>query len=155
MRNSQVRREQQRLDNLFVKITAFSDDIELQSHWARYLCICVSGFLENSVRMIYSQYAKNKSTPQIANFVESQLDEFQNPKMEKILRLTGLFSREWESNLRKDTEGELKDSVDSIVSNRNNIAHGQDVAITYVRIKIYYQNALKVVDLIENQCNPE
>ena len=107
------------------------------------------------MRIIYSEYVKNKSTLQIANFVESQLDEFQNPKMEKILRLTGLFSREWESNLKKDTEGELKDSVDSIVSNRNNIAHGQDVAITYVRIKTYYQNALKVVDLIENQCNPE
>ena len=46
MKNIEVIRYQQRLDDLFKKIVAFAEDIELQSHWARYLCILVSGFLE-------------------------------------------------------------------------------------------------------------
>jgi hypothetical protein len=155
MKNREISHYKQRLDNLFNKIAAFSVEPELQSHWARYLCILVSGFLETSVRAIYSEYAKNKAAPYIVNYVEGRLGDFQNAKMEKILQLTRLFSREWESNLRDATEGNLKDAVDSIVINRHKIAHGEDVGISYVRIKEYYQAAIKVVELIEKQCNGE
>ena len=131
MKNQEISSNKQRLDNLFKKITAFSTDTDLQSHWARYLCILVSGFLETSVRIIYREYARKKATPQVANFVEGKLEDFQNPKMEKILQLTGLFSKEWANELRLETEGELKDAVDSIANNRNQIAHGGSVGISY------------------------
>ena len=146
MKNQEISSNKQRLDNLFKKITAFSTDTDLQSHWARYLCILVSGFLETSVRIIYREYAKSKATPQVANFV-------QNPKMEKILQLTGLFSKEWANELRLETEGELKDAVDSIANNRNQIAHGGSVGISYSQIKSYYDRAIEVIELIENQCS--
>lgn len=153
MKNQEISSNKQRLDNLFKKITAFSTDTDLQSHWARYLCILVSGFLETSVRIIYREYAKKKAIPQVANFVEGKLEDFQNPKMEKILQLTGLFSKEWENQLRRQTEGELKDAVDSIANNRNQIAHGGSVGISYLQIKDYYERAIKVIELIENQCS--
>ncbi len=153
MKNQDISRNKQELDCLFEKVTVFSADTYLQSHWARYLCILVSGFLETSVRIIYRDYAKNKATPQIANFVEGKLEDFQNPKMEKILQLTGLFSKEWENDLRRETEGELKDAVDSIANNRNQIAHGGSVGISYSQIKSYYDRAIKVIELIENLCS--
>ncbi len=153
MKNREISSNKQRLDNLFKKITAFSTDTDLQSHWARYLCILVSGFLETSVRIIYREYAKDKAIAQVANFVEGKLEDFQNPKMEKILQLTGLFSKEWENKLRQETEGELKDAVDSIANNRNQIAHGGSVGISYGQIKDYYDRAIKVIELIENQCS--
>lgn len=153
MKNQEISSNKQRLDNLFKKITAFSTDTDLQSHWARYLCILVSGFLETSVRIIYREYAKKKATPQVANFVEGKLEDFQNPKMEKILQLTGLFSKEWANELRLETEGELKDAVDSIANNRNQIAHGGSVGISYSQIKSYYDRAIEVIELIENQCS--
>lgn len=153
MKNQEISSNKQRLDNLFKKITAFSTDTDLQSHWARYLCILVSGFLETSVRIIYREYARKKATPQVANFVEGKLEDFQNPKMEKILQLTGLFSKEWANELRLETEGELKDAVDSIANNRNQIAHGGSVGISYSQIKSYYDRAIEVIELIENQCS--
>ena len=153
MKNQEISSNKQRLDNLFKKITAFSTDTDLQSHWARYLCILVSGFLETSVRIIYREYAKSKATPQVANFVEGKLEDFQNPKMEKILQLTGLFSKEWANELRLETEGELKDAVDSIANNRNQIAHGGSVGISYSQIKSYYDRAIEVIELIESQCS--
>lgn len=148
-----VSRYRQRLDHLFKQIGGFSEDIEMQAHWAQYICVLVSGFLEISVRSIYSEYAYTKAEHKVANFVENELKSFQNPKMEKILELTRSFSPEWEKFLREKTEGELKDAVDSIVANRNRIAHGEDVGITYHRIKGYYQDAIKVIELIDNQCN--
>ena len=73
--------------------------------------------------------------------------------MENILALTGAFNRHWAEKLQRETEGELKDSVDSIVANRHNIAHGQNSGISYIRIRDYYQNARKVILLIEEQCS--
>lgn len=153
MKNQEINRNKQKLDSLFEKVKDFSADTYLQSHWARYLCISVSGFLETSVRIIYREYAKSKAIPQVANFVEGKLEDFQNPKMEKILQLTGGFSKEWASELRLKTDDELKDAVDSIAHNRNQIAHGGSVGISYSQIKSYYERAIKVIELIENQCS--
>jgi len=153
MKNIEIVRYQQRLDRLFKQIADFSENIKLQSDWAKYLCVLVSGYLETSVRLTYSQYAKEKAAPYVANFVEGKLKRFQNPNMANILELTRLFSPEWEKSLKKITEGELKDAVDSIVINRHKIAHGESVGITYIRIKNYYKNAIKVVEIINNQCN--
>lgn len=155
MKNIEVVRYKKQLDELFNKISALSEDLELQSHWSRYLCIRISGFLEVSVRAIYSQYAKDKAAPYVANYVQSQLKNFQNPNMEKIIQLTGFFDREWADTLKRDTEGELKDAIVSIVAVRNDIAHGGSGDITYVRIKDYYKRVVKVVELIEKQCNGE
>jgi len=152
MRNIEAVRYQKRLDHLFEKISAFPDDIELQSHWARYLCILVSGFLETSVKAIYSQYASEKAAPNVANYVTRRLERFTNPNMEDILILTGMFNEEWRKQLESTTEGELRDAVDSIVANRNQIAHGANVGISFVTIKNYYKSVVKVVNRIESTC---
>jgi RiboL-PSP-HEPN len=150
--NVEILRQKNRLDALFSKNSFFKDEPEIQSHWARYLCILTSGFLENSVRELYSEYAKSKCAPYVANFVERQISRFQNPDMNKILTLVGSFSQEWEEDLRAKTSGEICDAVNSIVNNRNNIAHGRNVGISYVNVKDYYERILELVDIIEEQC---
>ena len=152
MKTLEAVRHRQRLDNLFAQISAFSGDAELQSQWARYLCVLVSGFLEVSICAIYNQFARQKASPYVANYVESELRYFQNPKMSKIVELTRAFNPQWASELETVAEEEMKTAVDSIVANRNQIAHGEDVGITYTRIKNYYERAIKVVDLIEKIC---
>jgi hypothetical protein len=152
MKNRDVVRYQQRLDNLFEKVKDI-EDFELKAHWAKYLCILVSGYLETSVRAIYSEYTSKRADINVANYVGSRLERFQSPKMGNILELTRAFSRQWADELESATEGELKESVDSIVANRHNIAHGQDTGISYVTIHGYYQNAIKVVELLEKQCS--
>ena len=163
MRSLKIAKEQQRLDNLFKKINKEIQkkspedskppdeyDFELQAHWANYLCILVSGFLENSISTIYIEYAKKKATPQIVNFVEKKLEKFQNPKMEKIFQLMDSFDKKWGDQLRTKTEGEIKDAVNSIVDLRNRIAHGKFVNTTYITIKNYYQSSKKLLDVIED-----
>jgi hypothetical protein len=152
MRDLEVIRYQKRLDGLFKQVSLMRDNAELQSHWARYLCILVSGFLEVSVRSLYSGYAKSKAAPYVVNFVERNLERLQNPNMEKILSIAVSFSPEWEAELRAATEGALKDAVDSVVANRNSISHGQDVGITYVRVSDYYKRVVRVLELVERHC---
>lgn len=146
-------RYKQRLDNLFGQISVFSGNPELQAQWARYLCVLVSGFLETSICAIYGEFARRTASPYVANFVKCEFGSFQNPKMGKILDLTRAFNPQWANQLEAATEGQLKDAVDSVVANRNQIAHGRDVGITYARIKDYYEDVIQVVNLIEGMCS--
>lgn len=152
MKSHEINKRKQQLDHVFDQTKTVSQDPETLSHWARYLCVLVSGFLESSIRTLYGQYARTKAAPNVANYVEGQLKYFQNPKMERILELARLFSPQWEAELRTASEGEAKDAVDSIVANKNSIAHGESVGITVTRMKRYYESALRVVDTIESQC---
>lgn len=152
MKNVRVLRYKARLDNLFKKIKALSGDIELQAHWAKYLCVLVSGFLETSVSAIYSQYAQECAAPNVANFVARRLSAFTNPNMTRIISQISSFNPEWGASLAEQTEGEIKNAVDSICANRNLIAHGRDTGTTYARIYDWYQTAIELVELLEKQC---
>jgi RiboL-PSP-HEPN len=142
------------LNSLFAKISSLpTDDLELRSHWARYLCVLVEGHVETAVRAIYDDYARRAAGAQpVVNYAAANLRRFQNPNMERILELTSRFSPEWAASLRAQTDGRLKDAVDSVVSLRNQIAHGQSVGVTYSRIKDYYEHVSEVLDLLDTQC---
>ena len=96
------------------------------------------------MRAIYGQYTQDKAAPNVANYVIRRLDGFQNPNMSKIISLTNSFNKEWGASLGEQTEGQLKNAIDSICENRNRIAHGRDSGITYTRINDWYQDAIRV-----------
>ncbi|MFC1970617.1 HEPN domain-containing protein [Chloroflexota bacterium] len=152
MTNIEIFRYKQRLDYLFDQIRSFSDNTELQAQWARYLCILVAGFTETSVQAILNEYVRNKAAPSVASYAFSRLKRFTNPKMEDILTLLGFFDSKWRDNTENFAEGKLKEAVDSIMAQRNLIAHGNDTGISYVRIKDYYERIIKLIDYIENTC---
>jgi len=154
MKCHSVQQSKQKLDSIFKLVESLPDDPETKAHWARYLCVLVSGFIENSVRSLYIQYAQNKSAPYVSAYVARNLGQFQNPKMQNIVNLAHSFSPAWGKELKDATDGELKDAIDTVVSNKNNIAHGKDVQITLIGIKNYYARAWKVLGIIDNHCNP-
>jgi hypothetical protein len=147
----EITRQRQRLDDLFQKAKDLPD-AEIQSHWSRYLCILVSGFLENSVRITYAEYARLRADVSVADFVESRLRQFLNPKMGSIIDLAACFNQEWRTHLEEETRGQLGESVNSIVNNRHKIAHGESVGLSIRTLLQYYQDALKVVELLRRQC---
>lgn len=151
MKDIEVFRAQQRLDNLFKQVSQLQDP-ELQAHFSRYLCVLVAGFLETSIRRFYSLYARNSASPAVAHFVEVHLKWFQNPTCGKICDVARAFDPAWETQFQQATEGELKDAIESIMANRHNIAHGGNTGISYVTIKNYYERSIKVLDFIERQC---
>jgi len=71
------------------------------------------------------------------------------PNMETIIQVVAAFDKQFGEDLRKTTEGKLKDGVDSIVSNRNQIAHGQSVGLSLGTLKDYYQSANSVIGTID------
>jgi len=155
MKTIEAVRYKQRLDNLFECGSKFSDDIEMLSHWAKYLCIMVSGFIETAVRATYTAYARKKAAPYVANYACAKLGKLSNPKMQDICELTRSFNETWGNRLEKATDGDIKDAVDSIVANRNQIAHGRDVGMSFARVKKYYGSVVKMVEIVEATLSEE
>ncbi len=153
MRTRDVTDYKRRLDGLFKKHDSIPfDELEIRAHWARYLCVLISGFIEVSVKAIYIDYSRRKASPQVSNYVDARLNKLTNVSMNKLLNLTRDFSPQWEEALRSVTEGELAAAVDSIVALRNQIAHGNNAAVSYSNIKDYYKRILQVIELLERQC---
>lgn len=141
-----------RLDALFDKVEGL-EDLELQAHWARYLCVLASGYVETSVRAILIDYARDKASPPLRNYIESRLARFQNAKMRRILEEVRNFSPDWADQLEAACRGARKDAVDSLIANRHQIAHGADVGITFSRVRGYYGFAHEVVALLHDVCH--
>ncbi len=148
----EIIRYKNRLDHLFEKSREYSDDPEMQAHWARYLCVLISGFLEVSVRITLNSYSLSRSHDNVSNYVGAKLKLFKSPSMSNIIQLVGLFNGEWAEVISLETEGELKAAVDSIVNNRHQIAHGKDIGLSLVQISEFYQRSIRVIEILHENC---
>jgi hypothetical protein len=156
MHNREIARQFQRLQYLITKSgEATAGNIELQADWAKYLCILSAGLLENAIKEIYIDYARNQVSKPIANFIGSILSPIRNPKSLKFLEIATAFNPIWkdelENHLRDNGRG---DAIDTIMSNRHLIAHGKshNSNVSLAQIKEYVTKAEQVLQFIEEQC---
>ena len=124
---------------------------ELRAEYARYLCVRTSGLIEASVRHIFSQYSARTASPQVARYAATHIDRVRNISSDKVLQLLGAFDPTWRTALEDFIADERKDAFDSIVANRNAIAHGNPTGITYATVRRYYELILEVLDYLEGQ----
>lgn len=153
MRSQDLSSQLQRIRSLIKGThTASANDLELQSHWAKYLCVLCAGLLEDSMTQIYGDYAKRSANPIVASYVFSQLDRVQNPKTQKFVEISSQFSKSWgaELELFVATDGR-KEAIDAIMANRNNIVHGGSSGITISRLTDYLDKSIEVLEYIESK----
>jgi len=143
----------QYLDALFETVKDFKGDFEISSSLARYLCVLVAGFIETSVREILVDYAQETSSLNVATFVSNSLEYMRSPFMGNILDLLGSFSENWREAVKETIrKADLGQHIDAIAKNRNQIAHGAQLDITYQQVSNYYEKAVELVSVIEREC---
>jgi hypothetical protein len=152
--NREIGRQKQRLDDIFQKThAATNQDAEIQAHWAKYLTVLTAGLLENAISEVYKDYVGASSNPRVAKYASSVLDRIQNPKCDRFVEVARAFDSSWaEALITYTSSNGTKEAIDSIMNERNHIAHGKDSSISLARIREYYDASLKVIEFIENQC---
>jgi hypothetical protein len=151
----EVLRQRERIDETFARIGLLNNDAtEVQADFAKYLCVRVSGYLETSIAVLLTAYVGQQSSPAVARFIASEMARFQNAKRERILRLFGRFNEDWRRDLERYLVDERSDAIATIVANRHRIAHGEDSAITYVRVREHWKTICEVVDHIADLLDP-
>lgn len=152
---AEVERLKRALDATFQRAKRLpSEELELRSDFARFLCIRVSGFLEKAIAELLTEHARRNGAPTLLKYVESQVGRSMNLNAAKLKDLVGSFDSDWRLSLETILVGEKKDAVDSIVGLRNRIAHGQDVSVTYSRVWDYYKEIQHVLEAIARLCAP-
>jgi len=156
MQSRELARQLQRLRDLLKRTQeACGNNIEMQSHWAKYLCVLTAGFLENALKGIYTDHAHRVVSMPIANFVSSNLSQIRNPKIQKFFDIAGAFKETWKIELENfaDLNGR-REAIDSIMNQRHLIAHGQshNSNITISQVKDYLDKSVEIIEFIEKQC---
>ncbi|MBZ6303257.1 hypothetical protein KVH08_00450 [Streptomyces olivaceus] len=127
---------------------------ELTSHYSRYLCVLTSGFVEQSVKELVTEYCRARSSEPIQRYVGSQLKKLRNIDSEKLKQLIESFSVEWWREIAEKYPDEL-DTIGSIATVRNNISHGGDTGITMSTMRQYFGDACTLMDKLAELFDPE
>src|ERR1022692_5099703 len=88
---AEVARLEKQLDAAFQRIKSLGPaaDIEVQSDFARYLCVLVSGYLEKSVAELMLEHARNNGAATLQRFVDYRTRQFANPNSQRLPALVG------------------------------------------------------------------
>jgi len=112
----------------------------------------MSGYIEDSVKELFSAYTIERTPTRIFNYVSAQLKYFQTADTEKIGALVSKFDDAWLSSLNNFLTDERKAAVNSVVGNRHRIAHGLDVAVTMSQLSQWYPKVNEVIDHLAHLC---
>ena len=156
MKNRDIQRQIDSLTDLFARAPiACAGDLELEAHWARYLCVRLTGLLEYSIKSIYADYISREATQYVSQFAGATLDvSLRNPDSGALLGFVGKFHLGWQSDLKEFlTEDDRGGAVTSLMKIRNAIAHGTEKEITFHRLSEYKPKVIAVIEFIENQCS--
>lgn len=149
--NANIMIQKQKIDALFNLISSAEDE-ELQSHWAKYLCVLISGYLENAMRIALTEYVSSRAHPNISQYINKNVQKLTNLNSQKIGDLLNSFNDEWKSNFLSMITDEEREAINTIVTNRHNIAHGRDVGLTISSVKTYYERVIHAVEIIYKDC---
>jgi hypothetical protein len=127
------------IELLFNYFDEQNTDEYLSSHIAKYLTVTISGIFEEMVKKGIEEYLINTNIcKEIKNYVNTNVGiNFRNPNTPNLKGLLRNFSSEWAEKI-KLVENESTEALDSIVNNKNLIAHGVNCTITYEEIKNYF-----------------
>ena len=157
MKSRELARQLQKIEAL-IKATSSTtgDNLELQGHWGKYLCVLCAGFLENAISEIYIEFAEKASAPPIASFSRKTLEKITNPKSQKFIETAHNFKKNWGEELEAyfSDNPSKKNAIDSIMNNRHQIAHGKTTSISVARVREYLKESVDVIKFIESQIQP-
>lgn len=142
-----------RLDATFIRARDLPTGSEAQADYSKYLCILVSGFLEKAVETLVAEYVGRRAHPSVHRYV-SRTFKAGNLNTQRLLDVVGHFDPELHDRFALYLGDERRDAINSVFGNRNNIAHGDDVGISYHRVKDYYASIKQVVRFLGEEWVP-
>src|SRR5438445_13647491 len=100
MHNQEISRRLQRLRALVGKVhQACAADVEMRSHWAKYLCVLAAGLIESALEELFSDCAQRAASIHVANYVGVTLSRIQNPKTGRFIDTSRAFKQNWGDSL--------------------------------------------------------
>jgi len=139
------------IDEMLEKAKEYKDDSELACMLSGYLVVFISGIYEDCIERLFIERAGRNNDNEIKGLIEKLMDQkFRNPEYDKIKEILNYLNPEYGKDLRDKLDNKNIDGINSIVNNKNCIAHGSSSNITLLDVETYHKNALKIFEELEN-----
>lgn len=129
-------------------------DDDLRAEVTKHFCVLASGLLEVASKDILARYSMARCAPQVQRFVESRLGDLQSAKIGNIHAFLTSFDPNSADRWLGDLSDEDRDSVDSIVNNRHQIAHGRSIGMSFDTLVRYFGKAQRALAVMERYFPP-
>lgn len=139
---------EKQLDSLFAEVSQVQEGEITKAHLSRYLCIRTSGYLENVTRILIAQFCDGTSPQPINNYIVNRTKYITNLDFKRLKALLSEFDPNWGIEFDERITDQQRSSMNSVISNRNNIAHGNQDSITYRDMANYYRDVKDVCNLL-------
>ncbi|WP_245871278.1 HEPN domain-containing protein [Asanoa hainanensis] len=145
---SEVDRLKKELEELYIRADPRSvDDPELAADLGQYLCLRVSGYLEQAVAVILRDYCSKNSWGFAQQFAHSWIDRMPNLNADALTKMVRRFNGVWAERLDGFlAEEERRTSLNSLVGIRNGVAHGKQQGLSRKRAWEYFEVVEAIVE---------
>jgi hypothetical protein len=124
---------------------------EIENYIIRYLLIFCCAEFSELIREKISNRVRAVNDTYIVHFVEKNIDmRLRNPKMENIYKVLEQFNEGLKDELKKNVDERIRTNWDSIIVNRNLVAHYTqcNISITITELKSLLTDISSVIDEI-------
>lgn len=125
------------------------ENLEDQAHWAKYICVLINGYLEQSIRELILEYVFIHTNNVTLQYIDKSWPRPLNLRCRPFGKFLEKFNKVWSIEFRRwlDENDQYEKELDAIVSSRNNIAHGKEanatnVTLPFVKKKLMVANEL-------------
>jgi hypothetical protein len=150
---SEVARLESLVDGAFSRYSELPTGSQVQSDFARYLCVLVAGFMEQATQELALEWCRKQSSPSIQRFAAQQLDRLQNVNSDRLCKTVGSFSADWRAELEADFKDELA-ALSGLMGNRHLIAHGGTVTVSYAQVRESFDQIKVLVEFLKDRFDP-
>ena len=118
-----------------------------------YAIILCSGTLERAFKNIIADQVSVGCSPQVCKCIDRVIRQCStNPRYEEIVKVLSMFDKVWSAAFKmrvQELPEHYRQSLESLVKNRNLVAHGGAVTSGFGEVVSYYYRARRVVAQIE------
>jgi len=138
------------IDISIKNINNFSNISDLEkAYLARYLVVFISGIYEEAIETILNEKVEELKSKRISKYIASSIHfNFQNPKIDKIVRLLASFDDKW-GEIIKQMPLENKVALGNIVTHKNFVAHGNNFDVTLNAVIKWYEDSRKIIEKVD------
>lgn len=141
----------QQIDVAISDINGFTAISPLEkSYLAKFLIVFICGIYEETIETIINEMSQQNSTPEISSFVSQTMNAtFRNPDIDNVCKCLSRFNRTWKTQI-KNLPQQDKGALNSIVNNKNALAHGQPVTVSLSDVIQFYNDSKNIILYIDN-----
>jgi len=150
IRDEYVREKFVLIKDAIKRVEKFRGDRKIASDLESYLVVLIAGVYEDCLEYLINKRVDRVGDVEVSTFIQKTLHvQLRNPNWENLTNILGRFSRRWVNTIKKRVRDRAKTDLNSIVNNKNAVAHGNNSSLTLAEIKNCHKNCKSIFEKLE------